>query len=63
MKRFRKKNDESGQIYYLIAESEFIGIKDFVLLSEDRVLKRIVTEEELKKDFVSLGTGDILTKK
>ncbi|MFS0634907.1 hypothetical protein AB1K84_03305 [Mesobacillus foraminis] len=35
----------------MIAESEFIGIKEFVLRSKDLSIRLSITEEQLHKNF------------
>ncbi|PLS16815.1 hypothetical protein CVD28_17265 [Bacillus sp. M6-12] len=50
-KDFYKK----GTKFFVISYSEFIGVKEFVLQSEELKGKIIVTEEELKKHFLSLN--------
>ncbi|RFU70365.1 hypothetical protein D0469_07120 [Peribacillus saganii] len=46
---------KKGTIFFVISESEFIGVKEFVLQSEEVWGKIIVTEEELGYNFVSLN--------
>lgn len=44
-----------GTIFFVISESEFIGVKSYVLQSEDMRGKIVVSEDELKNKFVSLN--------
>ncbi|MDQ0154644.1 hypothetical protein [Robertmurraya andreesenii] len=59
MKRYKLINEfrgnKKGTRFYLIAESEFIGVKEFVLRTQDLTVRISITEDELKKNFVSLG--------
>lgn len=43
-----------GTIFYLISESEFIGVKEFVLRTEDLKNKMIANENEFLKYFTFL---------
>lgn len=45
---------KSGTRFFVISESEFIGVKSYVLQSETMSGKILVSEEELKNKFVSL---------
>jgi hypothetical protein len=59
MKRYKlienyKRTYKKGTIFFVISESEFIGVKEFVLQTKDLKGKFIVTEEELKHYFVSV---------
>ncbi|ALC90475.1 hypothetical protein AM500_12265 [Bacillus sp. FJAT-18017] len=45
------KGIEKGTHFYLIAESEFIGVKEFVLRSEDLSLRLSLNEQEFQKNF------------
>jgi hypothetical protein len=38
--------------FYLVAHSEFIGIKEFVLRTEDLSIRVSINEAELQKNFV-----------
>ncbi|PWW26963.1 hypothetical protein DFO73_109129 [Cytobacillus oceanisediminis] len=59
MKRYRLKNNfkglKKGTQFYLIAESEFIGIKDFVLRTKDLSIRISINEKELHKNFTLLN--------
>ena len=56
MKKYKLKNqfkgNKRGTKFYLVAESEFIGVKEFVLRTEDLTRRIVTTEEELKKNFI-----------
>ncbi len=58
MKLFRMKREfkgfKKGTEFYLIAESEFIGVKEFVLRTTD--LKKVISvnESEFKKYFIQM---------
>lgn len=58
MKRYKLKNDfkglKKGTQFHLIAESEFIGIKDFVLRTIDLSIRISISERELHKNFILL---------
>lgn len=41
-----------GTQFYLIAESEFIGVKEFVLRTTDLTGRVSINEAELRKNFV-----------
>lgn len=52
-----KKNfngTKKGTQFYLIAESEFIGVKDFVLRTKDLAIRISISEKELQNNFVFL---------
>jgi hypothetical protein len=55
MKRYKLKNNfkglKKGTQFYLIAESEFIGIKDFVLRTKDLSIRISISESELERNF------------
>ncbi len=55
MKIYKLKNHfkgiKKGTHFYLIAESEFIGVKEFVLQSEDLSLRLSLNEQEFQKNF------------
>lgn len=59
MKRYKLKNDfkglKKGTHFYLIAESEFIGIKDFVLRTKDLSIRISISESELQRNFTLLN--------
>ncbi|MEC1375565.1 hypothetical protein [Heyndrickxia oleronia] len=44
---------KKGTQFYLIAESEFIGVKEFVLRTKDLKYSISVNESELLKNFFS----------
>ena len=56
MKKYKLKNqfkgNKRGTKFYLVAESEFIGVKEFVLRTEDLTCRIVTTEDELKKNFI-----------
>jgi hypothetical protein len=58
MKIYKLKNDfkgmKKGTQFYLIAESEFIGVKDFVLRTKDLAVRISINGRELDKDFILL---------
>lgn len=59
MKRYMLKKDfnglKRGIQFYLIVESEFIGVKDFVLRTKDLSIRISINEEELRKNFILLN--------
>ncbi|WP_367659291.1 hypothetical protein [Cytobacillus gottheilii] len=58
MKKYKLKNNfqglKKGTYFYLIAESEFIGIKEYVLRPIDLSTRIAISEKELEKNFVLL---------
>jgi hypothetical protein len=59
MKKYRLKTGFNGRfkrgtIFWLIAESEFIGVKEFDLRTKDLEHRIQISEEELNKHFVRL---------
>ncbi|MFJ7976616.1 hypothetical protein JNUCC23_09365 [Peribacillus sp. JNUCC 23] len=46
---------KKGTKFFVISESEFIGVKSYVLQSEDMSGKIVVSEEELRKKFIALN--------
>lgn len=58
MKIYKLKNNfkglKKGTQFYLIAESEFIGVKDFVLRTKDLVIRISINERELHNHFILL---------
>lgn len=58
MKMFKLTEDypsyKKGARFFMISDSEFIGVKSYVLLSEDLRSKIEVTDDELKNKFVSI---------
>lgn len=55
MKLYRLKKRfngyEKGTQFYLISESEFIGVKEFVLRTKDLTNRVSIDESELLKNF------------
>ena len=55
MKRYKLKYNfkglKKGTKFYLIAESEFIGVKEFVLRTSDLSTRISINEKELRKYF------------
>jgi len=58
MKMYKLKNNfkgfKKGTQFYLIAESEFIGVKDFVLRTIDLADRIAINEKELHNNFILL---------
>jgi hypothetical protein len=58
MKRYCLKHDfksyGKGTKFYIVAESEFIGVKEFVLRTQDLKRRLIIDEDELNKHFLRL---------
>ncbi|MGF6950482.1 hypothetical protein QF028_002987 [Neobacillus sp. B4I6] len=58
MKVYKLKNNfngiKKGTQFYLIAESEFIGVKDYVLRTSDLAIRISINERELNKNFILL---------
>lgn len=58
MKRYKLKKNfkgiKKGTQFYLIAESEFIGVKDFVLRTKDLAIRISINERELHNNFILL---------
>jgi hypothetical protein len=58
MKIYKLKNNfkgiKKGTQFYLIAESEFIGVKDFVLRTKDLAIRISINERELNNHFILL---------
>lgn len=58
MKKYRLKNEfkgnKKGTKFYVIAESEFIGVKEYILRTQDFTHRISITEDELNKNFISL---------
>lgn len=56
MKKYRLNNEfkgyKKGTTFYVVAESEFIGVKEFVLLTEDLKRRMAITEDELIRNFI-----------
>jgi hypothetical protein len=61
MKMYKLKNNfkslKKGTQFYLIAESEFIGVKDFVLRTQDLAVRISINERELHNHFILLKYG------
>ena len=59
MKIYKLKNNfkgiKKGTQFYLIAESEFIGVKDFVLRTKDLSIRISINERELHNHFTLLN--------
>ncbi|WP_040203348.1 hypothetical protein [Neobacillus jeddahensis] len=55
MKVYRLKRQfdgyKKGTQFYMISESEFIGVKEFVLRTEDLTNRIAINENELLKNF------------
>ncbi|WP_019154866.1 hypothetical protein [Robertmurraya massiliosenegalensis] len=55
MKKYRLKNKfkgfKKGTLFYIVVESEFIGVKEFILRTEDLSARISISEEELEKNF------------
>ncbi|TYS82266.1 hypothetical protein FZC85_03360 [Rossellomorea aquimaris] len=58
MKRYQLKSNfrgfKKGAHFYLIAESEYIGIKEYVLRTIDLSTRLIISEREMEKYFIPL---------
>jgi hypothetical protein len=58
LKRYQLKSDfrgfKKGAHFYLIAESEYIGIKEYVLRTKDLSTRLIISEREMEKYFIPL---------
>ncbi len=56
MKIYKLKNNfngfKKGTQFYLIVESEFIGVKEFVLRTKDLSVRISINERELSENFV-----------
>ena len=48
------KSFVKGTKFYVVAESEFIGVKEFVLRTQDLKRRLIIDEDELNKHFLRL---------
>jgi hypothetical protein len=61
MKIYKLKNNfkgiKKGTQFYLIAESEFIGVRDFVLRTKDLAIRISINERELHNNFTLLRDG------
>lgn len=49
------KGLKKGTKFFLIAESEYIGIKEFVLRTKDLSIRLAINENELEKNFMRLN--------
>lgn len=49
------KENKKGTLFYLIAESEFIGVKEYVLRTQELTERLSLTEAELEGNFVFIG--------
>lgn len=58
MKRYMLKKNfkglKKGTQFYLIAESEFIGVKEYVLRTRDLTTRIALNEKELRGYFIPL---------
>lgn len=56
MKKYWLKNGlkgyKKGQKFFAVAESEFIGVKEIVLRTEDLTSRLVITEAELNENFI-----------
>lgn len=46
------KGYKKGTKFFVVAESEFIGVKEFVLRTEDLKQRIVLTEDEMNKNFI-----------
>lgn len=58
MKRYKLKKQfkghKKGTYFYLIAESDFIGVKEYVLKTQDLTQRLAVSENELLNNFIEV---------
>ncbi|TMU88359.1 hypothetical protein FGG79_03475 [Bacillus sp. BHET2] len=58
MKRYKLKIDfrgiQKGSHFYLIAESEYIGIKEYILRTTDLSTRLVISEREMENYFFLL---------
>ncbi|MGM0840160.1 MAG: hypothetical protein ACQEWE_05505 [Bacillota bacterium] len=58
LKRYLLKSDfrgfQKGSHFYLIAESEYIGIKEYVLRTRDLSRRMMISEKEMEKYFIRM---------
>jgi hypothetical protein len=59
MKKYKLIEDYSaiykkGTTFFVISDSEFIGVKSYVLQSKEMRGKIVISEEELKHKFVAM---------
>ncbi|MEH7238017.1 hypothetical protein [Bacillus sp. JJ1562] len=52
----RFRGFKKGTQFYLIAESEFIGVKEYVLRTKDLTDSISISENELLKNFIFIKT-------
>ena len=59
MKRYMLRKNfnglKKGTQFYLIAESEFIGVKEYVLRTRDLSTRIAINEKELRGNFILLN--------
>ncbi|MBT2680418.1 hypothetical protein J7E38_15510 [Bacillus sp. ISL-35] len=59
MKRYMLKKNfrglKKGTQFYLIADSEFIGVKEYVLRTKDLTTRISVNEREFRGNFILLN--------
>ncbi|MEW8971406.1 MAG: hypothetical protein AB2411_12300 [Mesobacillus sp.] len=59
MKRYMLKKNfrglKKGTQFYLIVESEFIGVKEYVLRTKDLSTRIAISESELRVNFILLN--------
>lgn len=59
MKRYMLKSDfkdlKKGTQFYLIAESEFIGVKEYVLRTSDLRIRISINDREFRENFILLS--------
>ncbi|MDQ0273267.1 hypothetical protein [Cytobacillus purgationiresistens] len=60
MKRFILKRDfedrfKKGTKFYVVSESEFIGVKEYVLRTQDLEHRIVISEAELQKNFIPMN--------
>ena len=60
MKKYKLKKafrgHKKGTQFFVVAESEFIGVREFVLRTADLADKLCISEDELKRYFFFLGS-------
>jgi hypothetical protein len=59
MKRYMLKKNfrglKKGTQFYLIVESEFIGVREYVLRTKDLSTRIAISESELRMNFILLN--------
>ncbi|WP_338473302.1 hypothetical protein R4Z10_02685 [Niallia sp. XMNu-256] len=50
---------KKGTQFYLVAQSEFIGVKEFVLRTKDLADRVSVNESELFQNFIFIGVKTV----